>query len=79
MKRSNRNALLAIPAAILAALLVAWAGSQGGAAWLGIPTFLSVVTIACVQLDWEQQRGKYANRSSDDHLGVLECWGYGGR
>ena len=51
MKRSNRNALLAIPAAILAALLVAWAGSQGGATWLGIPTFLLVVTVACVQLD----------------------------
>ena len=51
MERSDRNALLAIPAAIVAALLVAWAGSQGGTTWLGIPIFLLVVAIAFL-LQW---------------------------
>jgi len=51
MERSDRNALLAIPAAILAALLVAWAGSQGGTTWMGVPTFVLAVAIAFL-LQW---------------------------
>jgi len=44
--QSGRSALLAILSAICAALLVAWAGSQGGSTWLGIPVFLLVVIVA---------------------------------
>jgi len=51
MERSDRSALLAIPAAMIAALLVAWAGSQGGTTWMGFPTFFLLVAIAFL-LQW---------------------------
>jgi len=51
MKPSDRNALLAIPTAIVAALLVAWAGSQGGTTWMGVPVFVLLVAIAFL-LQW---------------------------
>lgn len=51
MERSDRSALLAIPAAIIAALLVAWAGSQGGTTWMGVPAFVLPVAIAFL-LQW---------------------------
>lgn len=51
MERSDRSALLASPAAIIAALLVAWAGGQGGTTWMGVPTFVLMVAIAFL-LQW---------------------------
>jgi steroid 5-alpha reductase family enzyme len=51
MERSDRSALLAIPLAIIAALLVAWAGSQGGTTWMGVPAFVLLVAIAFL-LQW---------------------------
>ena len=50
MKKADRNALIALPVVILLGLGVAVAGSQGGAAVLGIPIFgLSVGLIFVIQ------------------------------
>ena len=46
MKESDRNALIALFAVILIAVLLALAGSQGGASALGIPIFALGVTLA---------------------------------
>jgi steroid 5-alpha reductase family enzyme len=46
MKKADRNALIALPVVIVAALGVAWAGSQGGASVLGIPIFALGVGMA---------------------------------
>lgn len=51
MNPSDRSALLAIPTAIIAALLVAWAGSQGGTTWMGVSAFALLVAIAFL-LQW---------------------------
>ncbi|MFP4346374.1 MAG: DUF1295 domain-containing protein [Anaerolineales bacterium] len=45
MEKRDRNALIAVPLAILVALGVAWAGSQGGAAVAGVPVFALVVAV----------------------------------
>lgn len=45
MEKRDRNALIAVPLAILVALGVAWAGSQGGAAVAGVPIFALVVAV----------------------------------
>jgi len=39
MKTTDRNLLIAFPILIVIGGLVAWAGSQGGAALHGIPVF----------------------------------------
>jgi steroid 5-alpha reductase family enzyme len=50
MKTTDRNALIAFPILILIGVLVAWAGSQGGASIVGIPLFaLSVGLIFLIQ------------------------------
>ncbi|MDP1548170.1 MAG: DUF1295 domain-containing protein [Anaerolineales bacterium] len=50
MKTTDRNALIAFPILILIGVLVAWAGSQGGASIIGIPLFaLSVGLIFLIQ------------------------------
>ena len=50
MNKEDRNALIALPIVILAALGIAWAGSQGGATVLGIPIFaLAVAVIFIIQ------------------------------
>jgi steroid 5-alpha reductase family enzyme len=46
MKKTDRNALIALPAVILIGLGIAWAGSQGGASVLGIPIFALSVGLA---------------------------------
>jgi steroid 5-alpha reductase family enzyme len=46
MKKSDRNALIALPVVILIGLGVALAGSQGGASVLGIPVFALSVALA---------------------------------
>jgi len=46
MKKSDRNALIAVPIVILIGLGVAFAGSQGGASVLGIPIFALSVGLA---------------------------------
>ena len=46
MKKADRNALVAFPIVILIGLGVAFAGSQGGAAVLGIPVFALCVGLA---------------------------------
>ena len=46
MKKSDRNALLALPAIILVGVLVAIAGSQGGARVGAIPVFALSVALA---------------------------------
>ncbi|HOU15456.1 MAG TPA: DUF1295 domain-containing protein [Anaerolineae bacterium] len=43
MKMNNRNALITFPILVVIGLLVAWAGSQGGAAVLGVPLFALLV------------------------------------
>jgi len=50
MEKTDRNALIALPAVILIALGVALAGSQGGASILGVPVFaLSVGLVFLIQ------------------------------
>jgi steroid 5-alpha reductase family enzyme len=50
MEKADRNALITFPIIILAAVGVAWAGSQGGASVLGIPLFaLAVGVIFIIQ------------------------------
>ena len=46
MKKTDRNALIALPIVILAGVGIAWAGSQGGASALGIPIFAFSVGLA---------------------------------
>jgi len=46
MKEAERNALIALPLAILVAVGVALAGSQGGASVLGVPLFAIAVGLA---------------------------------
>ena len=46
MKRSEWTAVAAIPAALAAAALVAWAGSTGGGAILGLPAFAALYALA---------------------------------
>ncbi len=46
MKTTDRNALIAFPILILIGILVALAGSQGGASIVGIPLFALSVTLA---------------------------------
>jgi steroid 5-alpha reductase family enzyme len=46
MKTTDRNALIVFPILILIGLLVAWAGSQGGAFLVGIPIFALAVGLA---------------------------------
>jgi len=46
MKTTDRNALIAFPILILIGLLVAWAGSQGGASIAGVPLFALSVGLA---------------------------------
>lgn len=46
MKKTDRNALTALPAVILLGLGIAWAGSQGGAWVLGIPILAFSVGLA---------------------------------
>jgi steroid 5-alpha reductase family enzyme len=46
MEKSDRNALFVIPIVILVGIGVAWAGSQGGASFLGIPLFAFCVGLA---------------------------------
>ncbi|MBN1642854.1 MAG: DUF1295 domain-containing protein [Anaerolineae bacterium] len=45
MNKTDRNALISLPIVVLIALGVAWAGSQGGAAFLGIPVYALAVGI----------------------------------
>jgi steroid 5-alpha reductase family enzyme len=50
IRKEDRNALVGLPIVILVALGVAWAGSQGGASFLGIPIFaLSVALVFLIQ------------------------------
>ena len=46
MKKTDRNALIALPVVVLVGLGIAWAGSQGGAAVGGIPVFALCVALA---------------------------------
>lgn len=46
MKKTDRNALIALPAIILVGVLIALAGSQGGAVVGGIPVFAISVALA---------------------------------
>ena len=46
MKKTDRKALIVFPALILIGMLVALAGSQGGAEVAGIPVFALVVGLA---------------------------------
>ena len=46
MKTTDRNGLIVFPILILIGLLVAWAGSQGGALLAGIPIFALAVGLA---------------------------------
>ena len=46
MKKTDRNALIALPAIILVGVLIALAGSQGGAVIGGIPVFAISVALA---------------------------------
>jgi steroid 5-alpha reductase family enzyme len=51
MEKSDRNALIAFPVIILAAIGIAWAGSQGGASALGVPIFALAVGVIFV-IQW---------------------------
>ena len=51
MKEGDRNALIALPVVILAAVGIAWAGSQGGGSVLGVPIFALGVALAFV-IQW---------------------------
>ena len=46
MKKSDRNALVAVPVVVLIAALVAVAGSQGGSTVGGFPVFALCVILA---------------------------------
>ena len=46
MKKSDRNALIALPIVVLIAAAVAVAGSQGGATVGGLPVFALCVALA---------------------------------
>ena len=46
MKTTDRNGLIVFPILILIGLLVAWAGSQGGALLVGIPIYALAVGLA---------------------------------
>lgn len=46
MKTTDRNTLFVLPILVLMGLLVAWAGSQGGTAIMGIPVFALAVGLA---------------------------------
>jgi steroid 5-alpha reductase family enzyme len=46
MKKSDRNALIALPIVVLVGAGIAWAGSQGGATVGGIPVFALCVGLA---------------------------------
>jgi hypothetical protein len=51
MKKAQRNAWIALPAAILVGAGVAWAGSQGSVRFLGVPLFALCVGLAFL-LHW---------------------------
>ncbi len=51
MKKEDRNVLVALAVIVLAAVAVAWAGSQGGATLVGIPIFALGVGIAFI-IQW---------------------------
>ena len=51
MKKTDRNALIALPFVILIGLGVAWAGSQGGAKAFGLPLFGLIVALTYV-IQW---------------------------
>lgn len=51
MKKADRTSLLSLPAVILVAIGMAWAGSQGGHTAFGIPVFALVVGIAFL-INW---------------------------
>lgn len=46
MNKADRNALIAFPILIVIGLAIAWAGSQGGYSFLGIPLFALLVGLA---------------------------------
>lgn len=46
MKTTDRNSLIIFPILVLIGLMLAWAGSQGGSAFLGIPLFALSVGLA---------------------------------
>ena len=46
MKKSDRNALIALPVVVLVGAGIAWAGSQGGATVGGVPVFALCVGLA---------------------------------
>ena len=46
MKTTDRNAVFVLPILVLIGLLVAWAGSQGGTAIMGVPVFALAVGLA---------------------------------
>lgn len=46
MKTADRNSLIVFPILILIGLGIAWAGSQGGSLFMGIPLFALVVALA---------------------------------
>ncbi|MCJ7739296.1 MAG: hypothetical protein MUQ10_18620, partial [Anaerolineae bacterium] len=46
MKTTDRNALIAFPFLVLIGLLIALAGSQGGALIFGVPLFALLVGLA---------------------------------
>ena len=51
MNQAERNAIIAIPFILLFALVIAWAGSQGGYSAFGIPLFALSVALAFV-IQW---------------------------
>jgi steroid 5-alpha reductase family enzyme len=58
MEKADRNALIAFPIIVLAAVGVAWAGSQGGASVWGIPLFALAVGIIFI-IQWVGFIGAY--------------------
>ncbi len=46
MKTTDRNAVMVFPVLVVIGLLVAWAGSQGGALIAGVPLFAVSVGLA---------------------------------
>lgn len=51
MSKQERNALIALPVILLLAAGLAWAGSQGGARWVGVPVFALAVGMAFI-INW---------------------------